>query len=172
MVKCGSKSCSKTRSMGCSWSARCLNITFIPFGTSNGIVFLIELRWINIRGFVSRFAAFLNATFVEIIGKFPYHWFAVKIFRLRFIIGVSNDTRRNGFKVKCWVMSVTDLCDVMDDVLPSHVKIGTCGMLSVLPCIRIILNRRLLLKPSKGPHMLDFVILLSKHNNYCGTATQ
>ena len=44
------------------------------------------------------------------------------------------------------MMSFTDPCDVGDDVIPCHVKIGTCDMLSVFPCIRFILNRRLLLK--------------------------
>ena len=48
-------------------------------------------------------------------------------------------------------MSFTDPCDVSDDVIPGHVNIGTCDMLSVLPRIRFILNRCLVLKPQKGP---------------------
>ena len=60
---------------------------------------------------------------------------------------VSNHNKRNELKEKCWVMSFTDPCDESDDVIPGHVKIGTCDMSSVFLCIRFILNRRLLLKP-------------------------
>ena len=51
-------------------------------------------------------------------------------------------------------MPFTETCDVSDDVMPGIVKIGTCDVLSVFPCIRFILNRRLLLKPQKGPQMI------------------
>ena len=47
------------------------------------------------------------------------------------------------------MMSFTDPCDVSDDITPGHVKIGTCDMLSVFPCISFILIRRLLLKTIK-----------------------
>ena len=41
-------------------------------------------------------------------------------------------------------------------VTPGHVKIGTCDMLSVFPCIRFILNKRLPWKPQKGLQMIGF----------------
>ena len=53
-------------------------------------------------------------------------------------------------------MSFTGPCDVSDDVIPGHVKIGTCDMLSVFSCTRFILNKRLLLKPLKGHQIIFF----------------
>ena len=82
-------------------------------------------------------------------GQISITWFALQTFHRRFKwdIFVSNDSPRNKFKEKCCVMSFTNPCDESDDVIPGHVKIGTCDMLSVFPCTRFILNRRLLLKP-------------------------
>ena len=34
------------------------------------------------------------------------------------------------------MMSFVHPCDVSDDVIPDHVRIGTCDMLSVFRCIR------------------------------------
>ena len=92
---------------------------------------------------------FLKDTLIEIKGKFTQCWFALNIFyrRLKWKISVSNDSRRNEFKEKCWMMSFTYPCDVSDDIMSGRVKISTCDMLSKFLCIRFILNRRLLLKP-------------------------
>ena len=54
-------------------------------------------------------------------------------------------------------MSFTEPCDVSDDVIPGHVKIITCDMLSVWPCIRFILIRRLLLNHKKDPKWSFFL---------------
>ena len=59
-------------------------------------------------------------------------------------------------------MSFTDPCDVSDDVTPGHVQIGICDMLSVFMCIRLILNRRLLLKPYKESQMIVFCHMVVK----------
>ena len=59
-------------------------------------------------------------------------------------------------------MLFTDPCDETDDVTPGHVKIGTCDMSSVLPSIRFILNRRLLLKPTTRPQMIVFCQMVLK----------
>ena len=60
-------------------------------------------------------------------------------------------------------MCFTDPCDENDDVTSGHVKIGICDMLSVVfPCIRFILNRRLLLKPWNGPQMNFFCHMVVK----------
>ena len=40
-------------------------------------------------------------------------------------------------------------CDVSDDVIPGHARIGTFDMFSVFPCMRFILNSCLRLKPEK-----------------------
>ena len=81
-------------------------------------------------------------------------------------------TKKNKSKEKCWVMSFTDPCDVSDDVIPGHVKIGACDMLSVFPYIRFILNRRSPLKHKKDPKWLFFAIWLWKHSTWCITVTQ
>ena len=65
-------------------------------------------------------------------------------------------TQETNLRKKCWVMSFTDRCDLSDDVIPGHVKIGTCDMLSVTPCVRFILNRRLHLKSIKEHQMIVF----------------
>ena len=75
-------------------------------------------------------------------------------------IFVSNDSTKREFKEK------------YDDVIPEHVKIGTCDKLSVFPCIILIVNSCLLLKPYQGTPTIVFAIWLSKHNIWCGTATQ
>ena len=54
-------------------------------------------------------------------------------------------------------MSFSDPCDVSDDIIPDHAKIGTCDMLSVFTDIRLIQSRRLCLKPMKGPQIVFFV---------------
>ena len=120
---CEYRNCSKTWAAGCTKSAHCTNLPFTPFDASNVIVFLI-----------------------------PQHWFALEIFhrRLKWDIFVSTDSTRNEFMEQCWAISFTDPCDVSDDVILGHVKIRTCDMLSVFPCIRFILIRRLLLKTIKG----------------------
>ena len=124
----------------------------------NSRLFLIKLGWGKIHGNVFSDTAFLKDTLIGINGKFSWHWFAHKTFHrcFKWDIFVSNDNTRNEFKEKCWVMSFTDPCDVSDDVIPDHVKIGTCDMLSVFPCVRFILNRRLLLKPLKEHQMIVF----------------
>ena len=60
----------------------------------------------NIHGNVFSDTVFLNDTLIEIKGKFPWNWFALKTFHWRFKrdIFVSNDNTRNEFKGKCWMM--------------------------------------------------------------------
>ena len=50
----------------------------------------------------------------------------------------------------CQVMSFRDPYDVIDDVISDHARIGTCDMLSVFQCIRLILNSFFRLKTDKG----------------------
>ena len=75
-------------------------------------------------------------------------------------------------KEKCWVMPFTDPCDVSDDVIPGHVKIGTCDMLSVFPWIRFILNRSFTLETIKRTPNDRFAIWLLKHSTWCSAGTQ
>ena len=136
---CGYSNHSKRWNAGCAQSTRCTNLAFTPFDTSHVIVFLIKLWWGNIHGNVFSDTVFLKDTLIGIKDKFPQHWFALKTFHrcIKWDIFVSNDNSRNKFKEKCRVMSFTDPCDVSDDVIPGHVKIGICDMLSVFPCIRL-----------------------------------
>ena len=48
------------------------------------------------------------------------------------------------------MLSFSDPCDVSDDVISGHTRISAPGMLSVFPCIRLLLNRCLRLKPEKS----------------------
>ena len=59
-------------------------------------------------------------------------------------------------------MSFPDPCDVSDGVIPGHVKVTTCDMLSLFPCIRFILIMRLLFKNIKGTKMIAFCQMVLK----------
>ena len=51
--------------------------------------------------------------------------------------------------------SFRDPCDVGDDVIAGHARIGTYGILSIFPCNRYILNRCLRLNSEKLPQMVN-----------------
>ena len=60
-----------------------VHLTLIPFDTSNVILFLIKLGWGNIHGNGFSDTVFPKDTLIEIKGKFPLNWFALKTFHWR-----------------------------------------------------------------------------------------
>ena len=75
---------------------------------------------------------------------------------------VSNDSTKTNWKIKCWVVSFGDPCDVNDGVMPGHARIVTCDMLSMFPYIRLILNRCLRSTLEKEPKYDRFFLWMSK----------
>ena len=69
-------------------------------------------------------------------------------------------------------MSFRHPCDLSDDVILGHARIGIYDMLSVFLCIRFILSRCLRLKPERDPKWSNYSIWLSKHSPWCSAATQ
>ena len=104
-------------------------------------------------------------------GQFAYLWNAITIvhWNLKWDILLSNDSTRNEVMAKCWVLSVRNTCDVSDDVISGQARIGACNMLSVFPCIELVLNGSVRSKPEQGPQMIVFSTLLNKHG-ICGWA--